>query len=42
MTEAWHAVSDFQMRYGVRMRMAANMLAVERVAEADKMRGIYA
>ena len=42
MTEAWKSVSDVQLRYGVRMRMAANMLAVERVAQADKLRGIYA
>jgi len=42
MTEAWNAVLDYQARYGVRMRMAANMLAVERVASADQIRGIYA
>ena len=42
MTEAWEAVSEVQLRYGVRMRMAANMLAVERVAGADQVRGIYA
>ncbi len=42
MSEAWDAVSEFQVRYGVRMRMAANMLAVQRVAEADRLRGIYA
>ena len=42
MSEAWHEVSEVQMRYGVRMRMAANMLAVERVAKADQVRGIYA
>jgi glutamate dehydrogenase (NAD(P)+) len=42
MTEAWSEVSEVQLRYGVRMRMAANMLAVERVSEADKLRGIYA
>ena len=42
MTEAWMEVCEFQMRYGVRMRMAANMLAVERVAKADSVRGIYA
>ncbi len=42
MTEAWHSVSEVQMRYGVRMRMAANMLAVDRVAKADQLRGIYA
>ncbi|MFT5291407.1 MAG: glutamate dehydrogenase (NAD(P)+) [Planctomycetota bacterium] len=42
MTEAWMAVSALQLEHGVRMRMAANMLAVQRVAEADKLRGIYA
>jgi len=42
MKEAWDEVSEFQMRYGVRMRMAAHMLAVERVARADEIRGIYA
>ena len=42
MTEAWHEVSDVQLRYGVRMRMAANMLAVQRVSMADRVRGIYA
>jgi glutamate dehydrogenase (NAD(P)+) len=42
LTEAWMAVAKFQLRYGVRMRMAANMLAVVRVARADQMRGIYA
>ena len=42
MTEAWHEVSEVQLRYGVRMRMATNMLAVDRVAKADTARGIYA
>ena len=42
MTEAWKSVTKVQMRYGVRMRMAANMLAVDRVAKADQLRGIYA
>lgn len=42
MTEAWNEVSSYQERYGVRMRMAAHMRAVERVALADQMRGIYA
>jgi glutamate dehydrogenase (NAD(P)+) len=42
MTEAWHDVSEMQTRHGVRMRMAANMLAVQRVSSADKLRGIYA
>ena len=42
MTEAWNEVCEVQLRYGARMRMAANMLAVERVASADSARGIYA
>lgn len=42
MSEAWNDVCAYQERYGVRMRMAAHMRAVERVALADKMRGIYA
>jgi len=42
MTEAWHAVTAAQKRHGVRMRMATNMLAVERVARADQVRGIWA
>jgi len=42
MTEAWEAVRRVEDEHGVRMRMAANMLAVERVAKADQVRGIYA
>jgi glutamate dehydrogenase (NAD(P)+) len=42
MTEAWSAVLQVQEERGVRLRTAANMLAVQRVAEADKLRGIYA
>jgi glutamate dehydrogenase (NAD(P)+) len=42
MAEAWTAVCERQERHGVRMRMAANVLAVERVASADKVRGTYA
>jgi glutamate dehydrogenase (NAD(P)+) len=42
MTEAWQAVSNVQLQHGVRMRMAANMLAVERVSKADSLRGVYA
>ncbi len=41
MSEAWTAVSEVQMHHGVRMRMAAHMLAVDRVAKADQIRGIY-
>jgi glutamate dehydrogenase (NAD(P)+) len=42
MTEAWQAVMDLQSSYQVRLRMAANMLAVRRVSKADQTRGIYA
>lgn len=42
MTEAWNAVSDLSEREGVRLRMAAHMLAVKRVADADSLRGVYA
>ena len=42
MTEAWSAVVKLQEERKVRLRTAANMLAVQRVANADKLRGIYA
>jgi glutamate dehydrogenase (NAD(P)+) len=42
MTEAWEETGEVERRYGVRMRMAAHMLAVQRVAKADTVRGIYA
>jgi glutamate dehydrogenase (NAD(P)+) len=42
MTEAWMAVAKVQAERKVRLRTAANMLAVQRVAAADKLRGIYA
>ncbi len=42
MTEAWLGVVKSQVEYGVRLRMAANMLAVKRVAHAGALRGIYA
>lgn len=42
MTEAWSDVLKFQAQYDVRLRMAANMLAVKRVASAGQLRGIYA
>jgi glutamate dehydrogenase (NAD(P)+) len=41
-TEAWQAVVSRREQRGVRLRMAANMLAVERVSRADKLRGIFA
>lgn len=42
MTEAWDAVRRVHMEEDVPLRMAANMVAVQRVAAADKLRGIYA
>ena len=42
MTEAWNSVADVQEEHGVRLRMAANMLAVDRVSQADALRGVYA
>lgn len=42
MTEAWYAVHKVEDQYGVRTRMAAHMLAVTRVSQADNLRGIYA
>jgi len=42
MTEAWHEVLEVEQRQRVRLRMAAHMLAVQRVAKADQVRGIYA
>ena len=42
MREAWDAVSETRKRYDVSLRMAANIMAVDRVARADEQRGIYA
>ncbi len=42
MTEAWQSVIRVQSERDVRLRTAANMLAVQRVAAADKCRGVYA
>lgn len=42
MTEAWDAVVEMKVDRKVRLRTAANMLAVTRVAAADKMRGVFA
>lgn len=42
MTEAWNSSTTMTDNENVRLRMAANMLSVKRVAEADKLRGIYA
>lgn len=42
MTEAWDEVLEMESRHGGRLRMAAHMLAVQRVAKADQVRGVYA
>ncbi|MFT5048905.1 MAG: glutamate dehydrogenase (NAD(P)+) [Chlamydiales bacterium] len=42
MREAWEAVRVEQESYDVSLRMAANLLAVQRVSAADHWRGIYA
>ena len=42
MKEAWNAVRTVEEEHGVRMRMAAGLLAVKRVSGADEARGIYA
>lgn len=42
MTEAWHEVLEMESHHGGRLRMAAHMLAVQRVAKADQVRGVYA
>lgn len=42
MTEAWNSCTHLTDERKVRLRMAAGMLAVQRVAAADVLRGIYA
>jgi glutamate dehydrogenase (NAD(P)+) len=42
MTEAWENVLALARERGVNLRMAANMVAVQRVATADHLRGVYA
>jgi len=42
MTEAWNSCTKLTDERNVRLRMAASMLAVKRVAAADALRGIYA
>ncbi len=42
MTEAWNSCTRRTDNRNVRLRMAASMLAVERVAAADTLRGVYA
>jgi len=42
MREAWDGVRNTQDTHDISLRMAANILAVQRVAAADELRGIYA
>ena len=42
MGEGWNSVTKTQDEHGIRMRKAASILAVQRVAKADELRGIYA
>ena len=42
MVEGWNSVQRVQEREDVHMRKAASIVAVERVAAADQLRGIYA
>jgi len=42
MVDSFLAVVDYAEKHGVNNRTAAYMLALDRVAEAIKLRGIYA
>lgn len=42
MDEAWTEVRGLAVEHDVPLRMAAHMLAVRRVAQADRLRGLYA
>lgn len=42
MREAWEGVRSVQDKHQCSLRMAAHILAVKRVAEADQARGLYA
>lgn len=42
MQNAWNEVSQIASEQDVRLRMAAHMVAVRRVSQADRLRGIYA
>lgn len=42
MDEAWNEVNALATDHKVRLRMAAHMVAVKRVAQADRLRGLYA
>jgi glutamate dehydrogenase (NAD(P)+) len=41
-SEAWQAMVAMNKSKGVRMHLAASMVAVERVANAHRLRGLYA
>lgn len=41
MTKAWSEVLRASVQNGISLRTAATVLAVERVAEAHRMRGLY-
>jgi len=41
MTKAFHAVYEMHKKHGVDLRTAAFVLAISRVAEAMKLRGIW-
>jgi glutamate dehydrogenase/leucine dehydrogenase len=41
MEESFHAVHDLAEREGVSLRLAAHMLAIQRVAQAMLDRGVY-
>lgn len=41
MRSGWSAVTDFAERHGVTLRAAATALAVQRVTEAHRLRGLY-
>ena len=42
MLEAWNEVATVSKEQDARLRMAAHMVAVKRVAAADRLRGVYA
>jgi len=42
MDEAWAEVHGLATEHDARLRMAAHMVAVRRVAQADRLRGLYA
>ncbi len=41
MIDAWHTVSSLSEKRGITLRDAATLIAVERVAEAHRLRGLY-